>query len=113
MAVDYAIDTGIHAKYFTVDETFGVAFLCVLLDLNSSQQRAIWISTIIPLQSGGESHRFRILDPVFDQVISGAHKRRRDVAAHDVDIAILGMANRDVAVGVNHAMMMKYVVCRY
>lgn len=44
VTMDYAIDTGIHAKYFAVDETFGVAFLCLLFDLESiihSQQRVL------------------------------------------------------------------------
>lgn len=88
MTVYHAIDLGVHLEDLPMNESLRVAFLCVIV------------------YSG------RVLYVIFDQIIGSGYARWSEIAAHDVSVWNSRMSDRDVAVRINNAMVVKNVVCR-
>lgn len=90
-SLSMAVNDTIHARkfleHFAVDESLGVALFSVGV------------------------HCRAIGDVVFDQIIGRRYNSRSHVAAHDVDIRLVGVSYGDVAVCVDDIVIVEDVVC--
>jgi len=88
VTMNHAVDGREHPEELSVDEAFRVPLFGLRVDWG------------------------RVFDPVFDQVIRGRDNSGRHVSAHDIDLGILRVADGDVAVGIDHIVVVKYVIRR-
>lgn len=87
MAMDHAVDVGKHFVHLAVDETLRVSFL------------SVWFN------------RQRIGNLVLDEILGACHERRSHVPAHEVRVWRAGAADGDVAVGIDHTLLVENMVC--
>jgi hypothetical protein len=87
MTVYHAIDLGVHLKDLPMNESLRVAFLCA------------------KVYSG------RVLYIILDQIIGSGYARWSEIATHDVSVWISRVPDRDMAVRIDDAMVVKNVVC--
>lgn len=80
MAVHHTIDLWIHPEHLTMNKSFRVALLRIGIYCR------------------------RILDIVLNEIIRCGYARRCKIAAHDIHVWFVWMADGDVAVGIDDAM---------